>query len=186
MTMCATKHIPNIITFTRLAFTPLLVYFILQGVYMGAVIVFTVICLTDIFDGLTARMLGACTRVGAILDVITDLFYIVSSLVVLNIMHMAPFWLTLLVLFKFAEFYGTSYILRKCSTESVFVSDLPGRICAALLYMIPGVICLFQRIKFYGSGLVVTTLLVLIIFTALTSTCLRWFKCMKMERKHLL
>lgn len=49
MTMYMTRHIPNIITFARLALTPLLVYFILQSEYMGAVVVFTVICLTGYF-----------------------------------------------------------------------------------------------------------------------------------------
>ncbi len=186
MTMCAVRHIPNIITVARLALTPLLVYFILQGVYTGAVVVLTVICLTDIFDGLTARMLGACTRVGAIMDVIADLFYIVSSLVVLNIMHMAPFWLTLLVLFKFAEFCGTSSILRKDSTESIFVSDLPGRICAVLFYIMPGIICLLHQLTFVGSSIVVTILQIMTIITALSSTCLRCLKCMKIERRQLL
>lgn len=186
MTLFTARHIPNIITIARLALTPLLVYFILQGEYMGAVVVVTVICLTDIFDGITARILRACTRFGAIMDVIADLLYIVSSLSVLNIMYMAPVWLTLLVLFKFAEFFGTSYILRKGSTESIFVSDLPGRICAALFYMIPGVICLLHQVTFVGSGLVVKILLILIIFTALTSTCLRCLKCIIIKRRQLL
>ncbi len=186
MTIRAARYLPICLTLGRIALTPVLLYLLIHNDFSQAFIVFIIISLTDIFDGMTARMLGACTRFGAIMDVIADLLYIVSSLAVLNIMHMAPVWLTLLVLFKFAEFYGTSYILRKCSTESIFVSDLPGRICAALFYMIPGVICLLHRITFVGSCIVAKILLILIIFTALTSTCLRCLKCIRIKRRKVL
>lgn len=186
MTIRVTRYIPICLTLARIALTPVLLYLLIHNDFSQAFVVFIIIILTDIFDGMTARMLGACTRFGAIMDVIADLLYIVSSLAVLNIMYMAPVWLTLLVLFKFAEFYGTSYILRKGSTESIFVSDLPGRICAALFYIMPGVFCLLHRVTFAGSGLVVTILLILIIFTALASTIIRCLKCIRIKRRIVL
>ena len=186
MTIRVKRYIPICLTLARIALTPVLLYLLIHNDLSQAFVVFIIIILTDIFDGMTARMLGACTRFGAIMDVIADLLYIVSSLAVLNIMYMAPVWLTLLVLFKFAEFYGTSYILRKGSTELIFVSDLPGRICAALFYMIPGIICLLHQVAFVGSGIVLTILLILIIFTALASTFIRCLKCIRIKRRQLL
>lgn len=174
------------ITALRLVLTPLFVYFILLGKYMSAEVAFVGICLSDIFDGMTARMFGACTHFGAIMDIIADLLYIFSSLAVLSFMNMSPVWLTLLVPFKFAEFYRTSYILRKGNRASIFVSDIPGRICAALFFIMPGVICLLHQVTFVGSSLVVKIFLILILFTALTSTCLRCLRCIKIKRKQLL
>lgn len=186
MTMRATRYIPICLTFARIGLTPVLLNLLIHNDFSQAFVVFIIIILTDIFDGMTARMLGACTRFGAIMDVIADLLYIVSSLAVLNIMNLAPVWLILLVFFKFAEFCGTSYVLRKSSKELIFVSDLPGRICAALFFMIPGVIFLLHWVKFVGSGIVLTILLLLIIFTALTSTLIRYLKCITINRRQLL
>jgi CDP-diacylglycerol--glycerol-3-phosphate 3-phosphatidyltransferase len=162
--------------------TPVLLYLMIRGEYGRSFAVFVAICLSDMLDGAIARALGVCTRLGAYMDVSADLVYIVSSLVALNILRLAPVWFTGLVLFKFAEFTVTSHILRKNRTGSCFILDLPGRLSAALFFALPGVICLFQWMPFQGSGTVIVVLLSVTVTLTLASSCARFLLCIDRKR----
>ncbi len=141
--MSAATLIPCSITFSRAALTPLLLYFITQSAYTEAIAVFTAICLSDLLDGYAARILRACTRLGASMDVYADVLYILSSLLVLNTLGLAPFWFTMAAAFKFIEFAATSAILKRGGgRENTWVFDAPGRCSAALIFLSPGVFCL--------------------------------------------
>ncbi len=143
MMMCAVSHIPNIITLARLALTPLLARFILQGEYMSALAVFTAICLTDVSDGAAARALGTCSRLGAHLDVAADLLYVMATLTVLNMRGLAPTWFTAVAAIKCVEFIITSSMLKEGNrNESIWVFDGLGRCFSALAFLSPGVFCL--------------------------------------------
>ena len=141
--MSTVRHIPNMITLSRIPFTLLLLYFILRGEYVSAMPVFAAICLTDISDGALARALGACTHLGAYMDVIADLFYVMASLAVLNVIGLAPVWFTIVTATKFIEFFITSFILKKGnSPKNAWVFDGLGRCFSALAFLSPGVFCL--------------------------------------------
>lgn len=143
MRVRAATIIPCFLTCVRVAITPLLLLFIMQGAYPGAFAVFIAICLTDIFDGIAARALGTCTRLGAYMDVFADVLYILSSLLVLNATGHAPLWFTMAAALKFTEFAVTSAILKRGGgKESTWVFDAPGRCSAVLIFLSPGVFCL--------------------------------------------
>ena len=136
------KLIPNTITFLRIPLTLILVCYILQGEYVNATLLFIMICLTDISDGATARALGACTRLGAYMDVAADLLYVVASLVILNMNGLAPIWFSAVVVIKFIEFAVTSHILKRSDGKAnVWVFDKLGRYFAALAFISPGIFC---------------------------------------------
>lgn len=140
--MRTARHIPNLITLARIPLTLLLLYFILRGEYVNAIPTFVAICLTDLLDGATARSLGACTRLGAYMDVATDVFYVMVSLAVLNVIGLAPVWFTIVTLIKFIEFFITSIILKRDnSNKSAWVFDGLGRCFSVLAFLSPGVLC---------------------------------------------
>lgn len=141
--MGAARYIPNIITFIRFPLTLLLLFFIQRNEYSIAIAVFAVICLTDIFDGITARALAACTRLGAYMDVFADLLYVMASLVVLNIKGLAPPWFTAATAFKFIEFTVTSLIMkRNAGNKIAWIFDGLGRSFSVLAFIAPGVFCI--------------------------------------------
>lgn len=143
MKMAKISYIPNIITLTRIPLTLVLIYFVFQGEYVRAILVFSLICLTDISDGAAARALSALTHLGAYMDVGVDLFYVMSLLVVLNIKGLAPIWFTVVTALKFVEFAVTSSILkRETGNKSTWVFDDLGRWFSALAFISPGVFCL--------------------------------------------
>jgi cardiolipin synthase len=91
-------NIPNLLTFIRIIFVPLLVIFLINGRFFEAFLVFTLAGLTDGLDGLLARWLRQKTRMGAILDPIADKLLLNSSYVVLGVMGLLPDWLAVIVI----------------------------------------------------------------------------------------
>lgn len=141
--MCTVRHMPNIITFSRVALTLIFGYSILQDEYIIAIIIFGAICVTDLADGTVARAMGACTRFGAYIDVTADLIYVLSALIVFNIKGLAPKWFTALVLIKFMEFAITSFVLKTGSrSESPWEFDSIGRCFSVQVFVLPGILCL--------------------------------------------
>lgn len=167
------KSIPNAITLVRPVLTAVFVYFILRGEYTRAILVFAAICLTDISDGAAARTLGACTRIGAYMDVAADFIYVMASLVVLNIKGFAPPWFTAVTALKFAEFAVTSSILkRNAGNKSAWIFDRLGRCFSALAFIAPGVFC-FAAMYPEASGYAVYLLFVPACTLAAVSSAVR-------------
>jgi phosphatidylglycerophosphate synthase len=145
--------LPNCITFLRFllssVFCPLLYGLFTGGRgFIPAITVFLAVCATDVLDGRIARRLGAASAFGAYLDLIADVFYVVSSLSVLIILHIIPVWFLVLVLAKFGEYIMTSRVISHSAKlkPSEFVRDPLGRCAAVLYFLLPGAICVFHSI----------------------------------------
>ena len=65
-------NLPNLLTASRLAATPFIVCWILEGRHELAFAVFFVAGWTDFFDGMAARRVGQATAVGLDFDPIAD------------------------------------------------------------------------------------------------------------------
>ncbi len=94
---------PDILTILRVVLLPL-PYFLLYetgGIYgkTGALIIFTVLGLTDYLDGLMARRYGE-TRHGKLLDPIADKIFIAVIMVCIVDFNILPFWLVAPVLLR--------------------------------------------------------------------------------------
>jgi CDP-diacylglycerol--glycerol-3-phosphate 3-phosphatidyltransferase len=87
--------IPNVIGYVRLALIP--VFLVLafssgDGTSAGAVIVFAVIGWSDYLDGIAARVTGQYSRLGALLDPLTDRLLVISGVVVCWYYELLPRW----------------------------------------------------------------------------------------------
>jgi CDP-diacylglycerol--glycerol-3-phosphate 3-phosphatidyltransferase len=92
--------LPNAIGFVRLALVPLFLALALSsgdGRDTTATILFAVIAWSDYLDGLTARLTGQYSRLGALLDPLTDRMLVLSGAVVAWHYDLLPRW-TLAVL----------------------------------------------------------------------------------------
>lgn len=87
--------IPNAIGFARLAVLPLFLY---VGLSSGdgrsglAFVLFAVIAWSDYFDGMAARITGQYSRLGALLDPLTDRMLVVSGAIVAWHYETLPRW----------------------------------------------------------------------------------------------
>ena len=171
------KNIPNTLTASRFVLTTVFVSLLPLWSRNGYIFVFyilislhIVICLTDIFDGFAARRMKAESALGAVLDLIADLFFILLSLAALCFLGMLPFWFLAVVLIKFIEYLITSKYLRIEKDNNKLVNDKLGRIAAVLFYITPGVSCLIYRFTFDN---ILTLLLVSFSIIAFTSSIIR-------------
>jgi phosphatidylglycerophosphate synthase len=92
--------IPNAIGFVRLALLPVFLYLALDsgdGRSTSAVIVYAVVAWSDYADGMAARITGQYSRLGALLDPLTDRALVISGAVVCWQFELLPRW-ALLVL----------------------------------------------------------------------------------------
>jgi len=86
--------IPNAIGAVRLALIPvfLVIAFSGEGQNTAAALLFAFISATDYLDGLTARLTGQYSRLGALMDPLTDRLLVVSGVVVDFHFELLPRW----------------------------------------------------------------------------------------------
>ncbi len=87
--------IPNLIGFTRIALIPVFLVLALDsgdGRVASASILYAVIGGTDYLDGMAARLTGQYSRLGTLLDPLTDRLLVVSGVVVCWHFELLPRW----------------------------------------------------------------------------------------------
>ena len=94
----ANVTIPNLITLARILLTPLFIICLIQGRYERALLVFVLAGLSDLADGLIARVWQQKSKLGSYLDPLADKLLLGASFVTLSIYHQIPSWLTVTVL----------------------------------------------------------------------------------------
>jgi Phosphatidylglycerophosphate synthase len=113
--------------------------------FLPCVTLFALIALSDYFDGKLARKYNVQTSTGAILDVMTDFFFIVTACFSLSQRGQFLYWMLAVIVFKFLEFWITSaFFKRNYKNTTVFLFDPLGRVVAVLFYLLPVLVLLLQ------------------------------------------
>lgn len=94
--------LPNILTLIRIALIPVFVVMVLQKQGFGALLIFLLAGLTDVLDGLTARLWNLRTKIGTLIDPIADKLLLSTTFILLtfkdmDLNYMIPLWLTAVV-----------------------------------------------------------------------------------------
>jgi cardiolipin synthase len=87
--------LPNVIGYLRLALLPVFLAFAFgsgDGQSATAVVIFAVIGWSDYLDGMTARITGQYSRLGALLDPLVDRLLVISGVVVCWHFDLLPRW----------------------------------------------------------------------------------------------
>jgi len=91
-------NIPNALTMTRIVFIPLFITSIIYKRYDYALYLFIIAALTDVFDGLFARLTNQKTAFGRFLDPLADKFLLVTTFIIMSVYEFIPKWLTIIVI----------------------------------------------------------------------------------------
>ena len=91
-------NLPNILTIARILLLPFFAASLIYGSYQYALILFLAAAITDILDGLIARMKKQTTDFGSILDPVADKFLMITSFIVMSVYGWIPKWLTITVI----------------------------------------------------------------------------------------
>lgn len=111
-------NLPNLLSFFRLFLTIFFIMAVNQGRFNIALCLFIVQGLSDLLDGLLARLMKAKTYLGAFLDPLADKVMLVSSFVVLSIKGFIPFWVVSIVIIRDVVITSGFLILYKLSYKS--------------------------------------------------------------------
>jgi cardiolipin synthase len=91
-------NIPNTLTITRIVIIPVFITSIIYKRYDYALYLFIIAALTDMFDGLFARLKNQKTVLGTFLDPLADKFLHVTAFIIFSIYGWIPKWLTITVI----------------------------------------------------------------------------------------
>lgn len=103
--------IPIAITMLRFVSIPAIVILIRAARWEAVVWLFVASAFTDVLDGVLARALRAETRVGALLDPLTDVVFNSCVFIALLEARVVPWWVTALMLIRYALLVGGTVYL---------------------------------------------------------------------------
>src|SRR5208337_1527666 len=90
--------IPNSITFIRIVIIPVFVTALVYNRVDYALWLFIIASISDMLDGLLARMTNQQTRLGAFLDPLADKFLLMTSFILFSVYGWIPMWMTITVI----------------------------------------------------------------------------------------
>jgi len=128
----ASLTIPNLITLVRILLTPLFIALLLQGNYRKAFLVFILAVVTDVADGLTARMWQQKSPLGTFLDPLADKLLLSSAYLTLGVFRLVPPWLVVVVFSRDLVLALGVLLLKIFDYPVIIKPSLAGKITAAL------------------------------------------------------
>lgn len=91
-------NLPNTLTLTRIIIIPVFIITVVYKRYDYALYLFIFAALTDMFDGLIARLKNQKTALGTLLDPLADKFLLVTAFIILSVYGWLPKWLAIIVI----------------------------------------------------------------------------------------
>ena len=123
--------VANQLTILRMALAPLLVVLIVYREFTWALVMFVVAGVTDLLDGLIARLGHQKTTLGAMLDPMADKVLLASCFVALTwggeLQARIPIWLTVVVLSRDAIILVSVAVINLTLGRRVFYPSLLGK-----------------------------------------------------------
>ncbi|MGO9377081.1 MAG: CDP-alcohol phosphatidyltransferase family protein [Dissulfurispiraceae bacterium] len=90
--------LPNMITLLRIILIPVFVTALIYRRYDYALGLFVIASITDMLDGLLARITDQKTKLGAFLDPLADKVLLLTSFILFSVYGWIPKWLTITVI----------------------------------------------------------------------------------------
>lgn len=148
------KHIPNILSFFRIALIPFFVWQMSNGNYRVAAVILLISGITDLLDGFLARKFNWISQLGKVLDPIADKLTQVTVCIVLafRLRDYAAFFVILLIKeflmlvfggylikkgakLEGAKWFGkiVTFLFYSTTISLVFIPGMPGWLISTLL-----------------------------------------------------
>ena len=139
-------NLPNILTLARILLLPFFAVTIIYKEFKIALIVFILASVTDLLDGLIARIKKQVTYFGRILDPIADKFFLITSFLLMSYYGLMPKWLTIIVISKDVIVLTGSIILYFVTHSLKIEPSFMGKVTSASQFVLIGLILLSLNI----------------------------------------
>jgi cardiolipin synthase len=148
----------NQLTILRMLLIPAFVILLTYGYRGWALITFLAAGITDLLDGLIARVTGQKTTLGAWLDPMADKLLLVTMFVMLTLpgiglSNRLPLWFTVLVISRDIAIVLTVAVINLAVGPRTFRPSIFGKIATAT-YILTGVVALYFNYLERASGVV--------------------------------
>lgn len=120
-------NIPNSLTVLRILLVPVFVGLLLYGHYDSALITLLIAALTDVLDGMVARMTDQRTRLGEYLDPLADKILLMSAIVTLSVLDFIPIWAVIIVVSRDAILLAGTLVSNLTETDIDISPTLLGK-----------------------------------------------------------
>ena len=164
--------VANQLTITRMLLIPAFVIMLLYGYRGWALVTFFAASITDLLDGLIARMSGQKTTLGAWLDPMADKLLLVSMFVMLTLpgigVNRLPLWFTVLVISRDVVIVTTVAVVNLAVGPRTFRPSILGKIATAT-YVVTGVAALYFNYLARPSSLVTALVYASLVITVVSA-----------------
>lgn len=162
-------NVPNALTVLRIVLVPFFVWQYMRGNQIVALVIFLIVQLTDLLDGMIARRFNLITSFGKLMDPLADKLLLISVLICFTITNKLPLWVLLVIAAKeLLLIIGGAYALKKhMVVQSQFLGKMAtvlfaGMVVAVLLSLSPldtilmyaGVAASLGALVFYATNLI--------------------------------
>ncbi len=139
-------NIPNTLTIARIVIIPVFVTAVLYNRHAAALYLFAGAALTDLLDGLSARLTNQKTALGTFLDPLADKFLLVSSFVLFAVNGWIPKWLAITVISRDVVVVVGWLLLYMITHNSRVEPVLAGKLAIALQLVVLAYILLWVNL----------------------------------------
>lgn len=110
-------NLPNSLTVLRILLVPVFVGLLLYGHYDSALLTLLIAALTDVLDGMAARMTNQRTRLGEYLDPLADKLLLMSAIITLSVLDFIPIWAVIVVVSRDAILLTGTVVANLTETD---------------------------------------------------------------------
>jgi cardiolipin synthase len=122
----AVVTLPNIVSLSRVALTPVMIWAILNDHGAVAIGLFVIVVTSDILDGFIARQTGQETRLGTLLDHGADATFVVSVTGLCAYLGLLPPLLPALIAIAFMQYVLDSHVFAGASLRPSVIGRWNG------------------------------------------------------------
>ena len=125
-------NFPNYLTVSRIALSPIIVWLLVNNHKKESFYFFIFTAFTDFLDGFIAKKWNLETKLGRLLDPISDKLLILSCFITFTWTGIIPLWLTLVAVSRDIIILGGAFLYQKTTKELFVNPPLFGKINTAL------------------------------------------------------
>jgi cardiolipin synthase (CMP-forming) len=125
-------NIPNTLTILRILIIPVFITATIYGRYRYGLYLFVFAALTDMLDGLFARLANQKTALGTFLDPLADKFLLVTSFILFSVYGWIPKWFTITIISRDLIVVVGWFLLYLVTQNSKVEPVLLGKVAIAL------------------------------------------------------
>ena len=133
-------NLPNLLTITRILLLPFFAITLIYGEYGYALMVYAAAAVSDILDGLIARLTKQITYFGSILDPVADKFFLITSFILMSAYGMIPKWFTIVVISKDLIVIAGCFILYFATHTLKIEPSIVGKIASGCQFVLVGLV----------------------------------------------